>query len=272
VSRFTVLGGHGFIGRHLVARIAALGHEVQAPERGSPWPEGDLGHVVYAVGLTADFRTRSVATVDAHVNLLARLVDRGRFQDLLYLSSTRVYKGLSGEVAEEAALCALPQDGDDLYNLSKMMGEALCLQAAAGGRVARLSNVYGPGPSSPSFLASVVDDAVRRGRVVLHTSLDSEKDYVPVDQVADLLVRIALQGRQRVYNIASGRNVAHRAVMDRLRAVTGCTVEVPPGAPRTTFPPISVQRAVAEFGWQARRVEDGIAELVQASREGMVQS
>lgn len=272
MSRFTVLGGHGFIGRHLVARLGALGHEVLAPERGSPWPEGDLGHVVYAIGLTADFRTRSVATVDAHVNLLARLVERGRYQDLLYLSSTRVYKGLAGEASEDAVLRVQPQDGDDLYNLSKLMGEALCLQAAAGGRVARLSNVYGPGPASPSFLASVVDDAVRRGRVVLHTSLDSDKDYVPVDQAADLLIQIALRGRQRVYNVASGRNVTHGAVMERLRALTGCTVEVAAGAPRTTFPPILVQRVAAEFGWQARRVEDGIEQLVQASREGMVQS
>jgi cephalosporin hydroxylase len=63
---------------------------------------------------------------------------------------------------------------------------------------------------------------------VLEQTLDSAKDYVSVDDVVDLVLRIAREGRQRVYNVASSANVTHGEIVDCLQATTGCAVEVRP--------------------------------------------
>ena len=124
--KFTVLGGRGFIGRHLVGRLQAAGHEVTVPPRDAlPDPDTCMGHVVYAIGLTGDFRTRPYDTIDSHVITLARWLQMGRFLSWLYLSSTRVY-GAAADTREEAHLSVLPGP-DGLYDLSKLLGEALNL-------------------------------------------------------------------------------------------------------------------------------------------------
>ena len=82
MARFTVLGSSGFVGAHLVRHLRSRGDEVLRPGRDAV-VNGDLGHVVYAIGLTADFRTQPYATIEAHVSRLARLLERARFESLM---------------------------------------------------------------------------------------------------------------------------------------------------------------------------------------------
>lgn len=85
LSTLTVLGATGYIGSRLVAHLQAQGHSVWAPVRGDAEVfTRPLGHVMYCVGLTADFRTRPFDTVDAHVGLLAEVLRRAQFDSLLY--------------------------------------------------------------------------------------------------------------------------------------------------------------------------------------------
>ena len=214
-----------------------------------------LGHVIYCVGLTADFRARPFDTVDAHVGLLAEVLRRAQFDSLLYLSSTRVYMG-AADTHEDAPLAVLPGDPSYLYNLTKLTGESLCHACGRPGvRVARLSNVVGPGmdAASGNLVADLVGQA-RAGRIVLRSDPQSAKDYVHVDDLLDWLPRIALAGRAATYNVASGRQTLHAQWLAWLQARTGCTVEVDAQAPLQAFPPINVQRLRGEWGVAPRAV------------------
>lgn len=259
--RFTIFGASGFIGSRLAARLCAQGHECLTPGRGE-LPEGqDLGHVFYCIGLTADFRSRLAETVDAHVCHLLRVLARCRFTRLCYLSSTRVYKGLPrGE--EDAVLETQPGCVSDLYDISKIMGEAACLNIGPGGVVVRLSNVFSPEDVSENFLPSILREAKATGRVRLRTALASSKDYVLIDDVLDMLPKILVDGREGIYNLASGRAVPHSAVIESL----GCGVEVAPGAPTVAFPPISIARLQQEFGYAPRDVLPAIADAACGGR------
>lgn len=265
---FTVLGATGVIGRRLVAQLRAAGHAVYAPPRQTQeWRARPLGHVIYAIGLTADFRARPFETVEAHVSLLSEVLQHADFSSLLYLSSTRVYaRAASGR--EEAALAVQPHDPSDLYNLSKLLGESLCLSCARTGvRVARLSNVVGGDDAdSANFLPTLLREA-RAGRIVLHTSLASAKDYIHIDDVAELLPRITLEGRARLYNVASGTQTSHAQWIEQLVARTGCRVEVSPDAATTTFAPIDISRIRDEFGFAARPVFSALPGTLDASRD-----
>ena len=267
---FTVLGATGFIGRHLAEHLRRQGHEVLTPGReGADWPAGSLGHVIYCIGVTADFRGRPFATVDAHVGRLREILDGGDFRSLVYLSSTRVYKhGRRSD--EDASLLLRPEDPDDLYNASKAMGEALCLNCGRPGtKVVRLSNVYGPDVGSENFLSSLLRDAVSKGRLVLRSAPESAKDYIGVEDVVAMLPRIAEQGTARLYNLASGRNTTHRELTDALARITGCGVAYEPGSPRIEFPPIAIDRVRREFSFSPAHVIDRLESLVRQYRAEM---
>lgn len=250
----TVLGASGYIGRHLVDYLRRRGHDVWAPERGDDSVfSRELGHVFYCVGLTGNFRERPFDTVEAHVGLLSKVLRHGRFESLLYLSSTRVYMGAEG-TKEDSVLKVLPQDPSYLYNLSKLAGESLCHSCGRPlVRVARLSNVVGPGmdPRSGNLVADLLHQA-RQGHIVLRSALSSAKDYVRVDDAVDWLVRIAMHGSATVYNVASGCQITHAQWLDLLCARLGCSVEVLAEAPLQGFPAIDVGRLKTEFGVQAK--------------------
>ncbi|MBZ0225944.1 MAG: SDR family oxidoreductase [Comamonas sp.] len=249
-SAFTVLGGSGYIGSRLVEHLRTQGHTVWAPARGDAEVfSRPMGHVIYCVGLTADFRTRPFETVDAHVSLLSEVLRRARFDSLLYLSSTRVYMG-AASTDEDAPLAVLPGDPSYLYNLTKLTGESLChASGRTGVRVARLSNVVGPGmdAASDNLVADLVHQA-RRGHIVLRSNPRSAKDYVQVADVLDWLPCIALHGHAKVYNVASGRQTSHAQWLGWLQQRTDCTVQALPGAPFQPFLPITVSRLQGEWG------------------------
>jgi nucleoside-diphosphate-sugar epimerase len=267
VSVFTVLGASGFIGRHLGRRLEQSGHSVRRLTRDDPLPvDQDLGHVVYCIGVTADFRTRPFQAIEAHVRLVVDVLTRTRFASFLYLSSTRVY-ARSTRSSEDSTLGVLPLDPSDLYNLSKLLGEAACFTIPRDDvRVVRLSNVYGNDADSMNFLPSLVRDAVSLKKIRLHTALDSEKDYVSVHDVTEMLPAISLRGRSRIYNVASGVNATHADICDALARSTGCEVQVAPEATRTIFPLISIDRLRSEFGFVPRRLLEDLDDMVNQAQ------
>ncbi|WBT38312.1 NAD-dependent epimerase/dehydratase family protein [Hyphomicrobium sp. DMF-1] len=251
--RATVFGANGFVGRALVDHLTRAGYDVRALVRGdTSWRGAELGHAFYTIGLTADFRSRPFETIDAHVSLLTEILRGCRFQSFVYTSSTRVY-GPAASTDELAPIPASPANPDHLYNLSKLMGEAACLGSGlATARVARLSNVFGADLASQNFLTSVLREAAETGRVQLKTSLASEKDYVWVGDVVRALEAIAVRGSEPITNVAFGRNITHREIMERIEAETGAAISVAPNAPTVTFPEIETRRLDA-LGITGRR-------------------
>jgi len=156
MSRYTVIGASGFVGARLAKALAADGCEAFLPGRDDPrlYTE-DLGAVFYCAGLTADYLARPFDTVEAHVGLIARLLQKGRFERLVYLSSTRLYDWAGAEAGrEDRPLSLIPSEPRHLYDLSKALGENLCL-TQSGGRasVARLSCVWDWAEGAPGFLS-----------------------------------------------------------------------------------------------------------------------
>ncbi len=261
----TVFGAGGFIGSHLVRRLQAEGWDVLALGRGDQrWRDADLGHAFYCVGLTADFRSRPFETIEAHVGFATELLRNARFDSFLYLSSTRVYSG-AADGRETSALAVNPTEAGDLYNLSKLLGEAACLAVPRPEvRIARVSNVFGRGMAADNFLMAIVREAVLNGRIDLRQALESEKDYIAVEDVAAAMLRISVAGGDRLYNLASGSNTTHAALTGALTSLTGCTVTVEPGSLAARFPVIATER-LQRLGFRPlRKPFQAVSELAAA--------
>lgn len=264
---FTVLG-QGFIGSHLLSFLRQQGYDCFAPTRAEldQLRGRRLGHVLYCIGVTADFRSRPLDTVRAHVCRLLDVLDGTELDSLLYLSSTRVYGSVSEGRETENAFRLDPASPGDLYNLSKLMGESVCLSVDRPNvRVARLSNVYGPDWTSDNFLSSVIRSAVDHGSVVFRSAPDSTKDFIAVEDAVRVLAGISIRGRERLYNVASGQPVTNAQLAGTLKG-WGSAVAFEEGAPRVAFPIIDTTRVREEFAFTPRSVLDDLPGLLAQYR------
>lgn len=263
----TIFGASGFIGSQLVAELERRKVQHRDIRRDDKLPRQHLGEVIYCIGVTADFRSKPFETVAAHVCKLAEVLRSCEFASFTYLSSTRVYAKHPATACEEDPLIVMPALADDLYNISKLMGESLTLNCGKHTRVVRLSNVYGGDFDSENFLSTIVRDALTAGRVTLQKAPESAKDYVSIDDVVNLLIEIATRGGERLYNLASGNNVTNAELAAALRAETGCTIEFAPNAGRLAFPQINIERIRSEFGFTPRHLRNDLSNLIAAQRK-----
>ncbi len=260
---YSVLGASGFIGSRLLHTLGEAGYDYHAYSHEEEATLAHrLGHVIDCAGVTSDFRVRPFDAVRAHVSRVMDLIERCEFDSYLYLSSTRVYRRVT-QSREDVELLVDPHRFDDIYATSKLMGESIVLtHPRSTFRVARLSNVYGRGSSSLTFLNSVIASAVETGEIRLGQTLDSERDYVAIEDVLPLLIRIVRHGKNRIYNIASGRNVSNQQILDVLKDRFGCKVSVQERAESIRFPRICIDRIQSEFGFEPAHILDRISQLL----------
>jgi nucleoside-diphosphate-sugar epimerase len=212
MGRYTVIGASGFVGARLVATLAAEGLEVFAPARDDPrlYSE-DLGRVFYCAGLTADYLARPFDTVEAHVALVARILKDARFERLVYCSSTRLYDWMGPDAGrEDEPLSLTPSEPRHLYDLSKALGENLCLTQGRGrAAVARLACVWDWSDGAPGFLSEWLQKARRTRTIALDSSSGYVRDYIHLDDTVAALRAILDSDTTAIVNVASGENVSN---------------------------------------------------------------
>lgn len=221
---YTVLGGSGFIGSRVVNALRASGETSYVPVKGSEEIFArDLGRVFYCIGLTADYINRPFDTINAHIAYLARILAEAKFERIVYLSSTRLYDDQSSG-SEGEPLLLNPTKPRHLYDLSKAMGENLCMVASGGrGRVARLSNVYDSSEGAPGFLSELLLRLKTERKFMIESSPGFSRDYISIDDVVSGLRAILDNDVPRIVNVASGENVTNQALIDCLNQ-SGCSI------------------------------------------------
>lgn len=253
------------MGARLARRLAADGWEVYAPEKDAPeLVARRLGVVFYCAGLTADFEARPVDTVEAHAALIGRVIAAGRFERLVYLSSTRLYDGLATAEAEEAEpLIFEVTDRRRVFDLSKALGETLTLTRAGGrGRVARLSNVYDWEPGAAGFLSDWLIRARSERRITLDSNPDVTRDYIHLDDVVEALIAIAAAEAPVIFNVASGELASNRDIAE-VFAAAGWSVVFSGDARPPAPPKVSIARLRA-LGFAPRPVKAVVRGYLEA--------
>jgi len=152
----TVFGGSGFIGRHLVKRLAGEGHVVRVGVRDVDAAlflkvMGKVGHIVPIRADVGDPVAVAQAVAGSHwvVNLTGILAPMGRqtFARVHVQGAENVAKATAVEGAERLVhMSALGADAKShsLYARSKAEGEARVLSAFPKATILRPSVVFGP--------------------------------------------------------------------------------------------------------------------------------
>jgi len=262
MAQFTVFGASGFIGAHMARRLRRDGHDVWAPARDEPIGPRPLGHALYCIGLTADYARRPYDTAEAHVAVLNRILREGKFESLVYLSSTRLYDSAGGAGREDADLALNPNNPRHLYDLSKALGESLCI-ANGRARVARLACVYSDAMETGDFLPQLVRRALRERRIALDAPANGTRDYIHVEDVCAAVIDIALRGRRPIYNVASGFNGALCTLVGDL---TGAQITPAATKPGLNFPRVDISAILADFAAAPAPLDANLRRIVPALR------
>jgi|SRR5579862_2657533 len=263
---YSIIGAGGFVGSHLVTHLTRGGHECQAIYRRDPLPRR-LGHAIYCVGVSN--KAKPMHLINAHVSTLSRVLQCSSFDSFTYLSSTRVYQYNSPKnaVTEAANLTLNPANPSDLFNISKIAGESLCLSFPQENiRVVRLSNVYGPNDKSNNFLTAILRQVLTLGRATIVNGLNSCKDYIDVQDVMMALENIPIRASSRIINVATGRNVSNRKIISIIKSQTGVIVDVRQDLPEVRFPVIAIDRLIKETGVRPRAFTKGFPALIKCMR------
>ncbi|MER6414110.1 NAD-dependent epimerase/dehydratase family protein [Streptomyces humidus] len=258
-GRALVLGGTGFVGRQVCARLAALGHDVLAVGRTRPPRTGRAGRFA-ALDLAAATPDALVALLRAHrptvvvnaaggvwnvdaeqmvrsnVTVVERLVAAlGGWEPrprLIQLGSAHEYGPVPyGSLVDEET----PPDPRTDYGRTKLRGTTCVLDATRAGVVdgivLRISNVLGPdapATSLPGATVARLRTAAETGRTaVLRTGpAQVYRDFVDVRDVADGVAAAAACGVGGVVNLGGGTAVAVRSLMEQLARISGAPARV----------------------------------------------
>lgn len=261
-SSAVVIGGTGFLGRHICTALAAHGYDVLAVARKHVEPipgarflaldvaSATVGDIAESVG-SADLVVNAAGDIGAdneermtaeHVLLVDQLVRAvstlRRRPRLLQLGTVHEY----GPVPEGTAIAEdHPTAPGSLYARTKLAGSRIVLDATDAGRVdgcvLRLTNGCGPGAPLNGFLGRLAaqlrttSEEVPLNLTVVH----DQRDFVDVRDIAEAVVLAAgTRATGRLINIGSGTATSMRELAGILVAVSG----VPPHLVRKGQAPV----------------------------------
>jgi nucleoside-diphosphate-sugar epimerase len=261
--KYTVLGGYGFVGKHLLRKMRDLGLECWAPKRGDEEIYNKpLGTVFYCIGMTADYRRYPLETIESHIEVLKGILKKDNFDKLIYLSSTRVYLNCKS-TNEDSPLIVEPRLADNLYNISKIMGESATLSSTKKCVVVRLSNVIGRDMGETNFIGSLLSEATKTKKLHFLTGKDSEKDYIWIDDLISVLIKLGCESDMpnKIYNACSGHNISNLDLAG-IFSSEGIDVTFEPNVPNIKFTIVNNERLREDTGYAVDSCFDRLREFI----------
>ena len=297
-----VTGSSGFVGGHLVRRLAADGWSVSglslAPPAaaGEPSPDGVREHLGDIRDLEATRAIVAEAQPDVVFHLAAQasvpVSMRDPATDVLtnVLGSVHVAQAAAeagraahrlllqrGRAPRRAALAPANEDTpiapDAVYGASKIAAEhelgALCRHLGLELSVLRPGNIYGPGQDAAgeSGVVAIFSSRMLAGEpVTIFGDGSQQRDYVYVDDIVEAAL-LAAEREPATCVIGTGEGTATQRIFDTLAALTGygqppVYAAERPGDHAAIY--LDPSRAGELWGWAPRTaLEEGMARTVE---------
>jgi len=205
--RIAVTGASGFIASHVIQRLKSEGFQVIPLTRKSIQgmvtvdhygniPEADLVIHLAEEANRVKVNQQGESYVEHSRSVVRELASRfhGR---LIYGSSASVY----GDNGSHPFSTNSKTYAKDTYSANKLANEEVV--AAADGVVLRFSNVYGKGMSENNVLSDIIKQLPGNAQIIVKNKFPV-RDYISVNEVSDLFVKIIRQYQKGIYNVGSG--------------------------------------------------------------------
>ena len=298
-TRLLVTGGHGFLGRHLMAALRARGYCNAFTIRSS---EYDLSQESHVIRMFADLEPEAIIHLAA---LVGGIGANRRFPGTFFYKNlvmgallmeharrTGVGRFLSvGTICSYPKITPVPFREDDLWNgypeetnapygLAKKMllvqSQAYAQEFGFDGANVLLVNLYGPGDNFDPETSHVIPALIRkcveaaesgRSEIEVWGTGNATREFLYVEDAAGAIVAAAerLEGSEPV-NLGAGHEIAIRDLAGMIARACGFAGRLrwdpgkPDGQPRRC---LDTSRAEQRLGWKATTpLEEGLARTV----------
>lgn len=260
--KILVTGGCGFIGSHLVERLANDGHEVIVIDNLSTGTMGNLGALVNSPnvhlvtqsilqylrpqifdGVDCIFHLAAIAsvtksieaplyTIDTNIMGTARILDYAKssgVKKVIFASSSAVYGNGALFADSEQGAFIRPLNP---YGISKMTGEQFMdfyhWQHGIETINLRLFNVYGPrqNPSYAPVIPIFIGKALKGEDLPIYGDGNQQRDFIYVKDVVEVFVRAMNCDRKLgVYNIGTGYGIKINTLAGKIISMAGSSLQ-----------------------------------------------
>jgi nucleoside-diphosphate-sugar epimerase len=200
---FVVVGKNSFIARHLKDEVESsdwvfLSHK-EALET-EEWCEN--ADVVINCAFSPKLYTESY---DPEEDIDLKLANKikGRVNIHYVMISSRSVYGDAENLKETEATCPTNHYGRTKIYIEKSIAKTLGAERLS---ILRCSNIVGENSGEHTFLGKMLSSLRRSGRITLHMSTETKKDFVPVLHVCSVLRQVAERKLSGVYNVGLGRS------------------------------------------------------------------
>ena len=297
-KRVLVTGGNGFLGKHVVRRLANFGASVTIAAGDLRHPTDVLENYLYAkpeiilhlaalsggiqknmqrpADMFFDNMKMGMEIINAARNLDAKLVVMGSACEYPKLAST--------PISEKSLWEGYPEETNGAYGVAKRaleaMGRAYRQQYDMNIIHLLSANLYGPGDNfgdGSHFIPAAIRKCIearnaKRDSLTLWGTGNATRDFLYVKDAAEgILLAAEHYNDSAPVNLGSGRELSIHDVAEKINLLTGLNAELlwdtsmPDGQPRRV---LATNLAKEKFGFEAKTLfEDGLRETISWYQE-----
>jgi nucleoside-diphosphate-sugar epimerase len=252
-KNFTIFG-KGFVGENLYKFLKKKNCNLFMPNKGKYKFKENLNHIVYCIG-NQNWLKNPKKTYEANLDMMTKILFNNKFKSFTLISSTRLYfSNLKENTSETSFIKINTNEKKFLYNSLKISAENLCLCLdKAGVKVVRISNLYANKFTNQAYvLPSLIRDSVKKKCINITINKNSTKDFIHVEDAFNVLFKIIMKGKYRMYNIASGQNISLDQISKKIKKITNCKILYKKNLMTLKEPKINITRIKKEFNFRPK--------------------
>lgn len=237
-DKILVTGATGFIGKALCRILSEknisfishkqIGLDITKPETFQFKGEDEISTVIHLAGKTFVPDSWKNPTEFMSVNAIGTQnvaeFCRKHQARLIYISAY-VYGNTNQNPINENH----PTNVNNPYALSKKSGEEICLFYQeifnVPVSIVRPFNVYGPGQNE-MFLIPEVIQQLKVGKSIKVKDLSPKRDFIYVDDVAGIILKILETKKQGIFNAGTGKSYSVKELIDIIQEVAGTSLPI----------------------------------------------
>jgi nucleoside-diphosphate-sugar epimerase len=244
--KITVFGHTGFIGRNIVLKLSKK--KIFLPKKNILSYKTNLGHIIYCIG-SHQWRSDPYEAFETDIAMIVKILKNNKYKSFNLISSTRIYSNRNSK--EDSRICVNTEDPDNYYNCLKIYAENLVLLNKKN-KVIRISNIFGNNYESTIFLPSIIKDSINKKKIFIYTNKKSQKDFLFIEEAVDIIIKIVLNGKKNIYNVAFGKNSLIEDIINKLQKITNCKIIYNSKSKIIKNSPINIQRIKKEFNFEPK--------------------
>ena len=255
---FTIFGHSGFLGSSLAKKLKKK--KIFLPSKNKFKFNKNLGHIIYCIG-SDNWKNDTYNSFYANLGYLPLIIKKNRFKSFTYISSCRIYNN-SKKTKENSTFNINPTLDKEYYNIKKILSENFLFSSKINFKIVRVSNIYGYSPKSPLVFPMFVKDAIKKKKIFISINKNSSKDFIHIEDVVEMIIKIILNGKSNIYNLASGKNIKLITLAKEIQRKTDSKIILKNQSLKIIEPKINIRKIQHEFNFKPKKLLNDLDDLM----------